>query len=70
MVDALSCFAFGLSDECRLRVLSRGSCDYRWILQQQVHGLWHDESETGLVFYPFWRRSRERFLQNGIITRT
>ena len=25
---ALNCFAFGLSEQCRLRVLSRGSFDY------------------------------------------
>ncbi len=65
--EALNCFAFGLSEECRLRVLSRGRWDYRWILQHLVDGAWQDESETGLIFFPFWLRRRERVLQNHAI---
>ncbi len=68
--DALNCFAFGLSDECRLRVLSRGGFDYRWILQFLEDGEWHDESETGLLLFPFWRRREERILQNHSISRS
>ena len=65
--EALNCFAFGLSEECRLRVLSRGRWDYRWIVQHIVEGAWQDESETGLIFFPFWLRRHERTLQNHAI---
>ena len=65
--EVLNCFAFGLSEECRLRVLSRGRWDYRWIVQHIVEGAWQDESETGLIFFPFWLPRRERILQNHAI---
>jgi hypothetical protein len=65
--EAINCFAFGLSDQCRLRVTSRGDTDYRWTVQHVVYGNWCDDSETGLLFFPFWRRRRERFHQNRII---
>lgn len=65
--EALACFWFGLSDECRLHVISRGSFDYRWTVQTLADGTWRNASETGLFFFPFWRRARERFLQNHLI---
>ena len=64
--EALNCFAFGLSESCRLRVLSRGSFDYHWTVQHLRDGAWHDDSETGLLFFPFWLRRRERYLQNHV----
>jgi hypothetical protein len=64
--EALNCFAFGLSERCRLRVLSRGSFDYRWIVQHFKDDAWHDDSETGLLVFPFWLRRRERYLQNHV----
>lgn len=64
--EALSCFAFGLSEACRLRVLTRGSSAYRWIVQHFKDGHWHDDSETGLLVFPFWRRRHERYLQNHV----
>jgi hypothetical protein len=68
--EALNCFAFGLSDECRLRVKSRGGSDYCWTVQHLVDGDWHDGSEVGLIFFAFWRPCRERFLQNRAIRDT
>ena len=65
--EALNCFAFGLSDQCRLRVTTRGSTDCRWTVQHLVGGSWCDESETGLLLFPFWRHRSERFHQNRII---
>jgi hypothetical protein len=64
--EALNCFAFGLSESCRLRVLSRGSFDYRWTVQHFRDGAWHDDSETGLLVFPFWLHRRERYLQNHV----
>ena len=65
--EALRCFMFGLSDRCRLRVLSRGSFDYRWTVQARRDGRWEDDSETGLLVFPFWLRRRERYLQNHAV---
>ena len=62
--EALNCFAFGLSEQCRLRVSSRGSCDYRWTVQHCRDGAWRDDSEAGLILFPFWLRRSERYLQN------
>ena len=64
--EALNCFAFGLSESCRLRVLGRGSFDYHWTVQHLRDGAWHDDSKTGLLFFPFWLRRRERYLQNHV----
>ena len=65
--EALRCFMFGLSERCRLLVLSRGSFDYHWTVQARGNGDWQDDSETGLLFFPFWLRRRERYLQNHVI---
>lgn len=65
--EALNCFSFGLSDQCRLRVTSRGGTDYRWTVQHLVDGSWCDDSQTGLLLFPFWRQRSERFHQNRII---
>jgi hypothetical protein len=64
--EALDCFVFGLSEQCRLRVLSRGSFDYRWTVEHCRDGAWHADSQTGLFLFPFWRRRRERYLQNHV----
>jgi hypothetical protein len=66
--DALNCFAFGLSDACRLKVESRGSVDYRWTLESRHGDQWREDSATGLLAMPFWRRKRVRYLQNSLIT--
>ena len=64
---ALNCFAFGLSTACRLKVFCRGGVDYKWQVLRLVHGQWIADSETGLFFFPFWRRREERELHNDII---
>jgi hypothetical protein len=67
--EALDCFAFGLSEECRLRVVSMANFDYRWIVQQRSNGTWIDESEVGNFWFPRWMTS-DRYLQNDIIKAT
>jgi hypothetical protein len=64
--DALNCFSYGLSGDCRLRVTYRGSMAHRWILEEHRNGRWVAESTTGLFFFPFWRRARTVVLQNRI----
>lgn len=34
--EALNCLAFGLSESCRLRVLRKGSVDYKWIVEARA----------------------------------
>ena len=66
-VNAINCFAFGLSDKCRIKVLSRGGVDYKWVVQSYENGKWINDSVTGLLWYKFWHKIEIRFLQNAII---
>lgn len=66
LADALNCFAFGLSEECRLKVLTRGRMDCSWTVQSMEDGEWVDDSTTGLLIVPFWRPVRTRYLQNKL----
>jgi hypothetical protein len=67
--QALNCFAFGLSDRCRLRVHYRGSFPYRWTVEERIADDWREDSTVGLLFFPFWRRLRVVYRQNvGIST--
>ena len=64
--EALDCFAFGLSSECRLKELRKGGSPYRWIVESKVDGSWSSDSETGLLIYPFWKRSEIVYRQNHL----
>lgn len=65
--EALNCFTFGLSDRCRLRIHYRGSFPYRWAVEEQINGGWREESATGVLLFPFWRRPRVEYRQNAVI---
>ena len=62
--EALNVFAFGLSDECRLREYRRGGFAYKWTLESCEDGEWKAESTTALLLFPFWRKLEVRQLQN------
>lgn len=66
--EALNCFAFGLSDRCRLRVHYRGSFPYRWTVEERTVEGWREDSTTGLLFFPSWRRTRIEHRQNTVIS--
>ena len=66
--DALNCFAFGLSEECRLKVVKRGGMECSWTVQLRQGRRWVDDKTTGLVFIPFWQRCCVEYRRN-IITR-
>lgn len=65
--EALNCFAFGLSRNCRLEVTLRGSYPYRWRVQSRDGGAWQTDSTTTLLFFPFWRRRRVEYRQNDVL---
>lgn len=62
--EALNCFAFGLSERCRLRVVYRGRTPVKWAVESWIDGTWMPDTETGLIFVPFWRSKSVRYLQN------
>jgi hypothetical protein len=65
--EALDCFAFGLSDECRLKECRRGNFAYRWTVESKQDGNWVADSETGLFLFPFWKPKKVCYLQNNLI---
>jgi hypothetical protein len=65
--EALDLVGMGLSDSVRLKVFSRGGADYKWTLEVRESSGWREESETGLLFFRFWRRPSIRYLQNRVL---
>ena len=65
--EALNCFAFGLSDKCRLKVLKRGNMPYSWSVEIKYDDEWNEDSKTGLIFVPFWKTKSIEYLTNPII---
>ncbi len=66
--EALRCFAFGLSDDCRLTTVYRGSTPTKWIVEVRRDDSWVKDSETGLIFFPFWRARRLVHRQNRLLS--
>ena len=58
--EALNCFAFGLSEDCRLRVFRCRGTDYKWQVLHRVDGRWVTDSETGMFVFTFWLRKEQR----------
>jgi len=65
--DALNCFAFGLTDECRLQITFRGSMPCKWTVQSKSDSGWVSDSTTGLLLFPFWLSKRIEYRQNNVI---
>jgi hypothetical protein len=64
--EALKCFAFGISDKCRLQIVSRGGTPHKWIVECYRDGEWVADSETGLLLFRFWQSPRVEFRQNTL----
>ena len=67
---ALNCFAFGLSNYCRLKEFSKNGKPYKWILEYKEDGEWLADSTTGLInaaLVKFWTRETVRYLRNDLI---
>jgi hypothetical protein len=65
--EALDCFAFGLSEACRLQEWRRGGAAYKWTVQYRQDDEWIDDSTTGLIFSAFWKPAQIVYLQNHLI---
>jgi hypothetical protein len=66
--EALNCFAFGLSNECRLKVSIKGEFQYKWTVEaKDKNGNWSEDSTTGLLLFPFWKKTSTVILQNNFI---
>jgi len=65
--EALDCFAFGLSAQCRLREYRRGGVAYKWTLESREDDAWVEGGTVALLFFPYWRRREARYLQNNLI---
>ena len=71
---ALDAFAFGLSEDCRLKVTLRGNFACVWTVEEKREGgewlscNWIGLSEVGLLAPPlFWIKKRYIYLQNDLI---
>ena len=65
--DALNCFAFGLSKDCRLKLTKKGNKPIKWTVESIENGVWKEDSSTGLVNLTFWKKPEFEFLQNDLI---
>lgn len=65
--EALDCFAFGLSDRCRFRVTMRGNISCSWTVESRDGVAWKEDSTTGLILIPFWRKRSIVYRQNNVI---
>ena len=65
--DALNCFAFGLSEDCRLKIIYRGEKPNAWITEFKENGNWKKYSTTSLIRLNFWKKKKVIYKQNKII---
>ena len=65
--DALNCFAFGLSKDCRLKLTKKGNRPIKWTVESKENGIWKEDRTTGLFNLTFWKKSEFEFLRNNLI---
>jgi hypothetical protein len=65
--EALNALAFGLSNQYRLKVIKRGNTDCKWVLEAKDGEEWKEDSITGRIFIPFWKKTSIEYRQNNII---
>ncbi len=66
-VTAAEFFLFGLSDQCRLREIRRGSVVHRAYAERRQGDGWEVVQETTRLLYPFWRFPSERIFRNSLL---
>ena len=65
--EALNCFAFGLSNECRLKQFSKNGEAYKWTLEYKDGEDWIADSTVSLFNISFWKSTTIEYLQNDLI---
>ena len=65
--EALKCFTFGFSRECRLKITKRGNRAYKWTVEYKDSESWKEDSTTGLFIFRFWRKKTYEYLQNDLL---
>lgn len=65
--EALNCFAFGLSNECRLKQFSKNGEAYKWTLEYKDGQDWVADSTVSLFNFSFWKITTIEYLQNDLI---
>ncbi|RMA67715.1 hypothetical protein [Ulvibacter antarcticus] len=65
--DALNCFAFGLSKDCRLKLTKKGEKPIKWTVESNDNGIWIKDSSTGILNFTFWKKAEFEYLQNDLI---
>lgn len=65
--EAMNCFAFGLSTECRLKEYRRSRVAHKWTVEYREADRWIEDSTTGILVYPFWGKRQIRYLQNNLV---
>lgn len=66
--EALNCFAYGLSEQCRLKVHRTQGFEYCWTLEHLSDTGWKSVSSTIRLFFPFWRKRDIIYRQNSILS--
>ncbi len=67
--EALNYLVFGLSTNCRLKIMYAGKVPYKTIVQAKSFGTshWIDRNIIGLMIYPFWLKKTEVYKQNSFV---
>ena len=65
--EALNCFLFGLSDECKLKVSKSGQRLFKSTVEFCDNGVWTASSTTGRINFTFWKKTTVDYLQNHFI---
>jgi hypothetical protein len=65
--EAVECFAFGLTDACRLHRWSRGGSVYRWTVEAKTEDGWVPGSTTGLLLFPLFEGAERHILRNDFV---
>jgi hypothetical protein len=62
--EALDCFRFAFSPQCRLRVASRNGVDCEWTLQVRDEDGWQTDTTVEKKKFHLWKAKEVRYLHN------
>lgn len=65
--EALNCFVFGLTNQCRLKLTKKRNKIVKYTVQYKEDKQWFDDSTTGFINIEFWKVTKVEYLQNNLI---